>query len=69
MRLNTTKKSTFSSQVPDDHIFLVSDDRHLPFDSRNYGTLEREACKETVMFRVVGQGGFGDVERRFTFID
>ncbi len=68
MRLGSKKSAEFSTEVPAGSVFLVSDNRNMPFDSRNYGTLQRDACKETVVFRIIGAGGFGDVESRFMFI-
>lgn len=54
--------------VPDGHVYLVSDNRQYPFDSRHYGALERKSCKEKVLFRLVSREGFFDVERRLTLI-
>jgi signal peptidase I len=54
--------------VPDGHVFLVSDNRQYPFDSRHFGALERASCKERVLFRLVSHEGFFDVERRLTLI-
>jgi len=49
-------------------VFLVSDNRLFPFDSRTFGQVDRKTCKETVFFRLVGPAGFFDVKRRLTFI-
>jgi len=49
-------------------VFLVSDNRLYPFDSRTFGQVDRATCKETVFFRLVGPAGFFDVKRRLTFI-
>jgi signal peptidase I len=68
MRLNSKKVAEFSTEVPSGSVFLVSDNRDMPYDSRNYGSLDKDACKETVVFRIMGAEGMGDVERRFTFI-
>ena len=57
-----------STTVPEGRVFLVSDNRLFPFDSRDFGPVERSSCRETVIFRLVGQDGFFDVERRFTYI-
>lgn len=57
-----------SATVPDGRVFLVSDNRLFPFDSRDYGPVERSSCRETILYRLVGQKGFFDVERRFTYI-
>ncbi len=49
-------------------VFLVSDNRLFPYDSRDFGTVERSTCSETVMFRLVGRAGFGDQKYRLTYI-
>ena len=54
--------------VPPDHVFLVSDNRVYPLDSRSYGAVPRASCKEMVFFRVVGSKGWGDVESRLSSI-
>jgi signal peptidase I len=68
MRLNTGKAMAVSTEVPPGRVFLLSDNRDLPFDSRHYGTVESDSCKETVVFRIVGKDGFKDVENRLTYI-
>jgi signal peptidase I len=55
-------------QVPEGHIFLVSDNRGYPFDSRHYGAVERRTCKEWIFFRLVSKNGFPDEKERFTYI-
>jgi signal peptidase I len=57
-----------AAKVPAGHIFLVSDNRLFPFDSRDYGPVERGTCRESVFYRLWGLGGFFDVGRRFTYI-
>jgi signal peptidase I len=54
--------------VDEGKVFLVSDNRAFPYDSRSYGTLDRSSCKETVVFRIFGKDGFDDADSRFTFI-
>jgi signal peptidase I len=54
--------------VPDNHVWLVSDNRLFPYDSRDYGAVPRETCKETVFFRLVGKGGFFDTATRNQYI-
>lgn len=49
-------------------VFLVSDNRQFPYDSRDYGTVDRQTCKESVVFRVVGKEGWFDVDSRLTVI-
>ena len=55
-------------EVNEGQVWLASDNRMLPFDSRDYGALDQDVCKETVVFRLVSAQGFFDVERRLTLI-
>lgn len=55
-------------EVPQGHVYLVSDNRLLAFDSRDYGPVERSTCKESIFYRLWGRDGFFDVGRRFTYI-
>ena len=50
------------------NIFLVSDNRVFPYDSRIYGPIQRSLCKESIFFRVVSRRGFMDVPNRLTYI-
>lgn len=54
--------------VPPGFVFLVSDNRQFPWDSREFGVVPRDTCRETVLFRVIGKNGFFDVANRFTLI-
>jgi len=54
--------------VPEGKVYLVSDNRQFPYDSRDFGPVDRETCKETVFFRLVGAEGFGDSKTRLMFI-
>jgi signal peptidase I len=55
-------------EVPEGKVYLVSDNRHFPYDSRDYGAVDRAGCKEFVFFRLVGKGGWSDADARFTYI-
>jgi signal peptidase I len=57
-----------NTTVEDGKVFLVSDNRLLPYDSRDFGQVDRPSCKETVVFRLVSRVGFFDAVSRFTFI-
>jgi hypothetical protein len=57
-----------SYQVPEGQFFLVSDNRLFPYDSRDYGVVPIESCKETVALRLVSKLGWTDVEKRMTLI-
>ena len=63
-----TAPARVTTTVPDGRVFLVSDNRYFPFDSRDYGPVERNTCHETVFYRLVGLDGYFDVDRRFTYI-
>ena len=54
--------------VGEDHVYLVSDDRAFPMDSREYGALPKSSCQENIFFRVQSQKGLTDAASRFTFI-
>ncbi|HEV3192334.1 MAG TPA: S26 family signal peptidase [Polyangiaceae bacterium] len=47
--------------------FLVSDDRHIHLDSRDYGQVEPSTCQH-ILFRIVGPAGFTDARSRLTVI-
>jgi signal peptidase I len=47
--------------------FLVSDDRHVHLDSRDYGQIDTAGCQH-VVFRIVGAKGFSDTRARLTII-
>jgi signal peptidase I len=47
--------------------FLVSDNRHLHLDSRDYGQVDDVACHH-IVFRLVGPRGFFDSSRRLSVI-
>lgn len=48
--------------------YLVSDNRLFPYDSRDYRAVQRSACPEAVVFRLVGRNGWGDAAKRLSFI-
>jgi len=54
--------------VPKEQVFLVSDNRQFPWDSREFGPVERSTCMETVVFRLVSKDGFFDVPNRLSLI-
>jgi signal peptidase I len=47
--------------------FLVSDDRHLHVDSRDYGAVDARSCQH-IVFRIVGASGLLDPKSRFSII-
>lgn len=62
------KPSEAEVDVAGEQVFLVSDNRQFPWDSREFGPVERSTCAETVVFRLVSKEGFFDVPNRLTVI-
>lgn len=62
------REKPFEAEVEEGNVFLLSDNRLYPYDSRDFGPVPRETCKETVFFRLVSGAGYSDVKGRFTFI-
>ncbi len=48
-------------------VFLVSDNRQMHVDSRDYGVIDPDLCQH-VLFRLWGTSGFSDSARRFTVV-
>lgn len=59
---------TTEHEVAIQHFYLLSDNRLFPWDSRDYGEVPVDSCKERVFFRLVSKKGYFDVENRLTFI-
>jgi signal peptidase I len=59
---------TYEANVGPGEVLLVSDNRRFPYDSRDFGAVDRSTCKETVFFRLIGREGFFDSATRFTYI-
>lgn len=55
-------------EVEEGTFFLLSDNRLFPYDSRDYGLVEVESCKETVVARIVSAKGWMDAGRRLDYI-
>ncbi len=53
--------------VQTDRWFLLSDNRHIHVDSRDYGQLDIRDCKH-IVFRIVGPGGLADSKSRLSII-
>lgn len=56
------------TKVPPGAVWLLSDNRQFPFDSRDFGPVQRDTCKETVFFRLVSSAGYFDAANRNQFI-
>jgi len=55
-------------EVPSGQVYLVSDNRQFPWDSREFGPVERSTCVETVFYRLTSKDGFFDVPNRLMLI-
>jgi signal peptidase I len=49
-------------------VFLLSDNRSYHDDSRDFGAVPADSCKEQIAFRLWGKDGFFDHKRRFDAI-
>jgi signal peptidase I len=47
--------------------YLVSDDRHVHLDSRDFGQVSPASCQH-IVFRLCGAAGFGDAKKRLNVI-
>jgi len=56
------------ADVPPGNVYLVSDNRQFPWDSREFGVVPRASCTETIVFRLLSKDGFFDVAHRLTLI-
>ena len=57
-----------SREVEPGSVFLISDNRRYPFDSRDFGPLPKASCNEAIIFRLVSRLGFSDIATRLTWI-
>lgn len=55
-------------EVEPGDLYLVSDNRYYPFDSRDFGAVPKASCTETIVFRLVSRLGFSHVESRLSWI-
>ncbi|HXX67106.1 MAG TPA: signal peptidase I [Polyangiaceae bacterium] len=67
LRLPAHPRPPTTAVVEEGKWFLVSDDRHVHLDSRDYGQLDPAACQHVVL-RIVGAKGFLDARTRLTIV-
>jgi len=65
---NAADLPVYETELKIGEVALVSDNRRYPYDSRDFGPVPRDTCKETVFFRLFGAGGFFDASRRFQYV-
>jgi signal peptidase I len=68
VRPTLPQPGTADTDVPAGNVFLVSDNRQFPWDSREFGLVPRATCSETIVFRLISKDGFFDVPNRLTLI-
>lgn len=59
---------TLEFDVGEGQLFLLSDNRLHPYDSRDFGLVQAETCKETVFARLVSRKGWTDAENRMNYL-
>jgi signal peptidase I len=64
----TAELPIYEQEVGSGESLLISDNRRYPYDSRDFGPIVRSTCKETIVFRLFGRGGFFDEKSRFQYI-
>jgi signal peptidase I len=55
-------------EVGPGRVFVLSDNRLMHDDSRDFGTLPIESCKDRIVFRLWSSKGFADSANRFNVI-
>lgn len=58
----------FKHQTGPQHAYLLSDNRDLHDDSRDFGAVQKDSCNQRIFFRLWGAAGWTDSEARMTFI-
>ncbi len=66
LRYNLHPEATLKTKVETDKIFLVSDNRHIHLDSRDFGQISATSCQH-IVYRPWGETYF-DARKRFTFL-
>ena len=55
-------------EVPEGKLYLLSDNRVFPYDSRDFGLVDADTCKETIIGRLVSKDGWMDSKNRLNYI-
>jgi signal peptidase I len=63
-----SRPTSIDTKVEPGNVFLLSDNRVYPFDSRDFGAVPVQSCSETVVFRLVSRLGFSHVATRLSWI-
>jgi signal peptidase I len=65
---HTVSPSESQTDVEEGRLFLLSDNRLHPYDSRDFGTVDAATCKETIVLRLVSRDGWLDADHRIDYI-
>lgn len=57
-----------TAKVAPGKVFLISDNRTMHDDSRDFGLVDRATCKERPVFRLWGKGGWDDDKTRLSYV-
>ncbi len=60
--------NNFKHTVGAGRVYLLSDNRDMHDDSRDFGTMPEEQCRERIVFRLWGGKGWSDSSRRMDVI-
>ena len=63
-----SNREDVKKDVGEGNVFLMSDNRDLHDDSRDFGTLPHASCNQRIVFRLWGPAGWSDSVRRMTVI-
>jgi signal peptidase I len=67
LRATSKPEPSATATVETGKWYLLSDDRHVHLDSRDYGQVDPSTCQH-ILFRLVGAAGFGDAKKRLCII-
>jgi signal peptidase I len=62
------KPAPVKHEVDPGSVYLLSDNRAYPFDSRDFGPVSQASCNETIVFRLVSRLGFSSIRTRLSWI-
>ncbi|MCA9623243.1 MAG: signal peptidase I [Myxococcales bacterium] len=66
--LKNDRSGDMKKKVGPDKVFLLSDNRSIHDDSRDFGNLDHATCQQRIFFRLWGRDGWTDSESRLTFV-
>jgi signal peptidase I len=67
LRAEMRREAQTNKKVENGKIYVVSDNRHMHDDSRDFDQIDPTPCQH-IVFRLWGTGGIGDSKKRFSVI-